>query len=530
MATVHVGGTCLDGSRWGPASTCRVFDFTPAFENTILTILPSAVLLLLLLCFRLPRVAHKPRLPNRLGPRDPLGIAQAACAAGLLVLTIAALACACAELDSIQLLAGGGSTLLLAAQALEFLASVGVFLSVLAERSHTAGGSFVLPLYLLSTILFDGARLRTYCQLPNEVGLRSTAYFGIFAAMLGLRTLLFFLLSTNLARVEQDASFVNRLGFFWLMPLIFGGMRRTLTIDSLPALGPRYQTRHLGEMFKAAYPYSAMAQGKIPKRGLFGGVLRAFYYNLTTPIIPKIVATAVTLAQPYLIQDTIVYIGSYAGIPGFPPQPASKGWSLAGAYALVYTVQALASSQYLFATKQNQVVISGALLEALYDKAVRIELSTATELGSAKAVNLMSQDVQRIMRLIDPVHEIWSAIATVAVAIYICWDALHTVFVVVLFMAFLILFLGPACAIPMGPAQAAWSGATDRRVRLTTSAFSSIKAIKMSALEPFFVRKILALRKTELQNFRKFSTHLTAVRSSCFASSTHDSPSLTVCF
>lgn len=506
----HAGGACLDGARWGPASTCRTFDFTPAFENIILTILPHGVLLVLLFAFRFERVAHKPQLNTRLTPRDFLGVTQATFAALLLVLSIVVLACACAELGPIQLLALGGSRLLRAAQALEFVGTSVLLPAVLIERKRTRGGSFVLPIFFLATILFDGARLRTYCQLPDDVHIRSTAYFGAFAAMLGVRTILF-LLSTNLTQQEQEASFVNRLGFFWLMPLIFSGMRSALTIDRLPPLAPRYETRMLGQTLRAAYPYSAMAQGEIPKSGLFMGLIRAFTFNLTTPILSKVVATAATLSQPYLIQDTIIFIGSYAGIPGVEPQPASKGWSLAGAFALVYTVEAVASSQYLFATKQNQVVISGALLEALYDKSVRLELSTATSLGSAKAVNLMSQDVQRIMKLIDPVHEIWSAIATVVVALYITWHALRTVFVVVVFLAFVILFGGPLAALPMLPAQAAWSNATDRRVRLTTSVFNSIKAIKMSALEDFFLRKLLVLRKSELGAFRKFSGFITVV-------------------
>lgn len=513
---MFVAELCLDGARWGPASQCRSLDLTPVFENTVLAVLPCAVLLVLVAAVRLPRAALKHATPSRLTRSDALGAAQLAASALALIASVILLGCAARDLSPVQRGRAMGGSSLIAAQAMQVAGSVALVAAIAIERRRTLGGIVLVPFFLLCTILFDGARLRTYTALPVELGIKNTAFYAVFIVQLAVHTVLFGLISINLTRSEPEAAFVDRLGFLWLSPLLFKGSRKLLTMENIPPLGARFQPRTLGLRLRQVYRYGDMSRGKIPRQNLFiGGLLRGFLYNLVTPIVPKLVVTAITLCQPYLIRDTITFIESYAGTPGAVPQPANKGWSLAGAYALVYTVKALASAQYLYATKQNEVVLSGAVLEAVYDKATRLDLTAASELGSAQAVNMMSQDLERIQKLIDPIHEVWSGLAIIGVSLYILWDAARLLFLAVFGFLLLSFVLAPFAAAPMEDAQDKWSEASDHRIKVTTSVFSSIRAVKMSGLEPFFRRKLLTLRNVELDRFRIFGLRLTQVRAPC---------------
>ncbi|KAK0521422.1 hypothetical protein OC834_006672 [Tilletia horrida] len=550
MSAAQTGTSCTDGTAFGPASRCRTFDFTTLFENTVLALLPNLVFLAVFAILRLPILLRKRRVrpppphtssfsiipmttyvPDKKSlktldrPLDPeqlplkldwLGICRIALAVIGSVLAAALMGLTQQELlqdESLKAALGGWSFTV--AQAIYLVGAITLTIAVWSERLFTRGGSFLIPFFVFSSILFDGARLRTFNMLdipPAEHSLRDTSFFRIFAASIGIKVLLLASETVNNdsgETAEARATWLNRIGFFWLFPLMQNGIRRALTMEDLPQLGPSYSTEHLSTrlaLFWDAAEQSRLKKEGKPTKSLLLAVFRAFPYLAYAPIVSKAAVVAVTLAQPYLINNVIGFIESWAlQFPGSPaPQPVALGWSLAGAFILVYTVNAAAQGMFNWITAQNGVTLRGAVVGQLYAKSLRIHLAEAGTLGSAGAVNLMSTDTTRIVEAVGPVHELWSGIIIVAVGLYILYSQIGTLFAVPLVMTFLFMFGGPSLGINLGKWQKEWSEAIDRRLAVTSSMINGMKAIKMAGLEAFFDRKLTALRQTELAKLSKY--------------------------
>jgi hypothetical protein len=68
-------------------------------------------------------------------------------------------------------------------------------------------------------------------------------------------------------------------------------------------------------------------------------------------------------------------------------------------------------------------------MEGLYRKALRIRVETAREMGSAKASNLMSVDVNSVVTNVQALHSVWTALVMSALGLYIIWTQIGISFV-----------------------------------------------------------------------------------------------------
>ncbi|KAE8204901.1 hypothetical protein A4X06_0g1056 [Tilletia controversa] len=549
--------TCVDNTSFGPGSPCRNFDFSLLFENTILVLLPNVVFIALFGLIRLPRLLHKSRvrppaqdqkrrdgvwgstfgLPLRayvpndsalkvldrpLEPQDLplcidwLGVLRILFAVIGVALAAALLGLSRNEVSDPSIKAALGGWSFAVAQVLHLVGAIVLAAAVWTERLFTKGGSFLVPLFVLCSILFDGARLRTFnmvdIPLANDAfvqySMRATSFFRVFAASIGIKVLLIATESINTdggETAEGRATWFNRLGFFWLFPLMLTGFRKALKMEDLPRLDGQYSTSYLSETFSGVWSFAEQTelrrQGK-KTRSFLWAIVCAFPYVVYGPIIAKVAVTAVTLAQPYLISDVIQFVeGATNQQPGGPPpRPAAWGWSLAGAFALCYTVNAVGSGWYWWATAQNGATLRGLIVGQLYAKSLRLHLAEAGALGSAGAVNLMSADVQRIVSAVDPLHEFWSGVIIIGVGLYILHSQMGTVFLVPLIATFALLGAAPLLGSKLGKMQKEWSGKIDQRLAVTSSMINGIKAVKMAGFESFFEKKLTALRDTEMKS------------------------------
>ncbi|KAK0563425.1 hypothetical protein OC861_004794 [Tilletia horrida] len=551
MSGVVMTNICTDGTAFGPGSRCRQFDFTTSFENTILVILPNLLFIAIFLVFRGPQLLHKhpvrpvtsvslgsstrlklpttpyidghsqhatrPVSPEKLPSRiDWLGVVRVTLAFTHLAIASALVGLVHrATYRSASASASLGGWTFVTAQAIALVGACALLGAVWIERMRTRGGSFLIPLFILSSILFDGARLRTFnmIEISEDLPLRSSSFFALFAASIGIKVLLLASESVNTdagESAEGRATWFNRLGFFWLFPLMLTGVRKGLTVEDLPNLQPTYATDRLTQRLTAAWDASAESAAKQagkPTRSLLLAIVRTFPFVAFGPVIAKIALTAVTLAQPYLISDVITFVDSWApsAESGGAPLPEAWGWSLAGAFALVFTVNAVGQGMYYWITTQNGVTLRGIIVGQLYTKSLRLHLAEAGTVGSSGAVTLMSADVERIVSAIDAVHSFWSGVITIAIGLYILYSQIGLVFLLPLFVTMLVLFFSPLFGKSLGALQKLWSEAIDRRLAVTSSMINGMKAVKMSGFEDFFERKLVELRGCEMDRCRKYS-------------------------
>ncbi|KND86897.1 Canalicular multispecific organic anion transporter 2 [Tolypocladium ophioglossoides CBS 100239] len=525
--------SCPDDS-FGPwaGRTCRGgFDFTLLFEESILSILLSSLFLLAAPSPILKLVREPVKVRS-----NPLNWSKrivSLCFVGLSAALVGLLATdSNASADS----AITHTRATIPSAVLTFVLSlVYVLLSVLEHRSSIRPSSLI-SIYLGLSILFDTARARTMWLLDNA---NVSAIPAVFTASLALKAVMLLLESTEKRSILRDeycdaapesVSGPYNLGvFYWLSTLFFTGYRKVLEPEDLFPLDDELQSEALAKtmfdawdkgLLKSAPHISIFASWRsvfhesnppatdntfspVPDKtvpnALVSTWLGAFSKALMMPVIPRLFQIGFTYAQPFLVTAAI----NLAASPQTQPYNNS-GYGLIGAYILVYAGIAVSMGQYEWRNYRAATMMRGSLIPLVYQKSLLLDSSASSTFSPTAALTLVSTDIETITSGLVQVHETWSNLVEIAIAIYLLERQLGAACVMGVAFALAVMVGTVFLAKPTGTHQAAWIQASQIRVSATSKALGSIKWLKISGLSDVAFSVIRNLRVRELAISTKF--------------------------
>jgi len=306
-----------------------------------------------------------------------------------------------------------------------------IALLVTLEHFRNSRPSQLAALYLIITSLLVGSRLRTITLISSTsasvipLGLSLAARASLFLALqFSSRSSL-----VNGAQLppEGTAGLVSRYFVAWTVPLLWRGYRKPLTAGDLGAID---QSLHSLDTWTALAPQWSRQKLRhaagLTSQPLLWATLTSFGPVLAAPLLPFLISSVVALARPLIVGQTITFVESFSTAD---PAPLADGWGLVGATVLTYIVYALSTALAHVAAQRSALAIRGALMEALYRKALLIRVETAREMGSAKASNLMSVDVNAVVTNVQALHSVWTALVMAALGLYIIWTQIGLSFV-----------------------------------------------------------------------------------------------------
>ncbi|KZT65538.1 P-loop containing nucleoside triphosphate hydrolase protein [Daedalea quercina L-15889] len=479
-----MGTACPQDASFGPASTCRNLDFTLYFQQAMLSFIPDIIFIVFALVRLLTLARRKSVLDS---PGWPLVLTKLAS----VLLTIAS---AAANLSFAQHVKEQGLiSLWVPSSVLQLVSSVPLAILVLVEHFRSPAPSMLIICYTLLKSLFCSVTLRSYLK----IGLFSTAYPDAVAWTL-VTTSYMLILCAELVEKRRllrhkvlapvsTSSFISRSLYFWLIPLLWTGRKKVLTIDdcgmipeSLSALSTRFALQNALSATGRQDNYLARAS------------VKAFAVEFLAPIGPRLALLLVTFAQPLLVNRTISFVTS--------DNSDTQGWALVGAFVCVYALIAITTSLYWEKVYDATVGLRGALVGVIYSKSLKLSSAASRSLGGGVASTYMSVDVERVCEGAQDFHEIWACLVSVALTIVIAtWPAFMPIVVTAL-MLVATSFVGRY----VGRRQSAWLAATDRRVKFMSSIISNFLSIKWSCYEELLAAKVGNLRKDEMRQARQF--------------------------
>ncbi|KAK0613977.1 ABC transporter [Immersiella caudata] len=493
MAEVSPSGvSCAQvDNTFGPhAGVCRGgFDFTLLFEETLLTILPIGLLVLALPLrgrFLLSK-AKKTAKGNHLATLKLLSWA-----------TLAALQLAALILWTSP--AAVPTRTSVAASAVSLVSTLGIGVFSYIEHRHTVRPSTLLGLFLFCTLLFDIAHTRTLWLRVGDWSSRviaavSTAAVAVKAVTLGLEAVEKRRLLRPEYRVsppEATSGIYSRSFFLWLNPLFRSGFSRVLDIDDLFVLDKHLESSYL---FSRSLTKNPSVTGKSP-HSLHLTAFGILKWPIIQTFFPRACLTALMFCQPFLINRTI-----RLSQESITDQSTQAGYGLIGAYLLVYVGIAVSMGQYQHRTFRTITMLRGALISLIYSKTSTLQLKNV---DPAASMTLMSADMERIVQGWQTMHEIWSNIAEVGIAIFLLEQQLGVACVVPVAVS-LVCLLGSMFAMNfIMSRQAMWLEAIEKRISATSAMLSSIKGIKMCGLGETLLQSLQQLRVDELRISKRF--------------------------
>ncbi|KYG46940.1 hypothetical protein M433DRAFT_64146 [Acidomyces richmondensis BFW] len=391
----------------------------------------------------------------------------------------------------------------IAAAALSFSASILMVQLSPLEHSRSLRPSNVLGVYLFFSLLFDAVILRTVWILPTfNAALRAinTAAFCIKGAILLLeakskRKHLIPTQDENRSP-EETINFYAQSLFWWLNGLIMSGFKKILRPCDLYPIQQKYRTELLNQRFWSTWKKSS----KRGKNVLLLIITRALGWHLMLPVIPRLFLLGLSFCQPLLLRKFLTYLDSLE-----QPSNMKVGYGFIGAYGLVYIGMAVSSSLYWQAVYSSLTILRGMLVAAIYDKTMSIDVTALR--SDTKAVTLMGTDVERIVRGVQDMHELWANVVTIALATWLLKAELGLACIGPIIVTFLSVGATLYAATFTAQRQKRWMEAIEKRISIfdmISSVLGSMKSVHIMGLTRRVKDLVHHLRLDEISAARSY--------------------------
>ncbi|KAL2883225.1 hypothetical protein SGCOL_001416 [Colletotrichum sp. CLE4] len=477
---------------FGPAATVcsNRFDFTLLFEQSILNVGPSAVLLLAL-PLRLQHLLHQRRKVLR-HPSNAVKIATCIVFGGLQI-----------ALLTLWAQAPFSSRVSIAAAVLGVIDALALTLLSHAEHLRSIRPSTIICVYLAFSLVFDAVQCRTLWLLP---GMRNLA--SVSSAALAVKLIMFllevqgkrrFLLAALHHLSPEATSGIIARGFFWWLNSLLGkGFKATLSPSTLYDIDNDMRSEYLLQNLDNAWNRRRGHGKRILLRSIFSTTKMA----LLVTAVPRLVLIGFKFSQPFLINRIIKYVDGDRG-----SDSKSVGYGLIAATGLVYLGNALSTGFYQHKLFRYITMIRGSLVSLIMSNNLELDMTKASD--PSAPLTLVSTDVRTICKSFEMIHEVWANPIEIGLAIWLLQQQLGLGSV------------GPgvtiiACTIGMARlsklmprASKIWNEEVQKRITVTAEVLGAIKETKMLGMVDFLQHAIQDLRIAELRRAKQYRRLIT---------------------
>ncbi|KAM7187752.1 ABC transporter [Rhypophila sp. PSN 637] len=451
--------SCDDWSL-GAVTGCRGdFDFSLLTEETFLSVVPSALFLVL-------AFARLAAITTKMSPRLLL--------VSHLVLVV-------------HNGSNGPSTT--AAAVLRVLAILTLALLSWVEHSRSPRPSTLIDLYLLVSLVCDAIQTRTfwlkYFDTPTqEQHQQHLAFPAVASAALIIKTGLVLLEAREKLRGERSGV-LSRSLLIWVHGILAKGRKSLLSPIDLDPLREGLRTESLSNSFWSVWAKLAAALVRTLKR------------SLLAPIIPRLCMAGFTFCQPLLLREFLRY---FAGQPTFVP--ISTGYAFIVLYGVVYTGMAVSGAIYWRLVYKALVKMRGCIVSAVYEKTV-LEID-ASQADMDAPISLVSTDIKRIITGVKDLHEVWANTIQAAITIWLLYRELGLACVAPAAVAITSSIGSMLLSSHADKAQVSWMEVTQKRVGIMATAISGMRNVKILGLSDTVFDVLYRLRGGELRAARQF--------------------------
>ncbi|ORY64744.1 P-loop containing nucleoside triphosphate hydrolase protein [Leucosporidium creatinivorum] len=336
------------------------------------------------------------------------------------------------------------------------------------------------------------------------------------------------------------ASFLSVITFWWIQPLLVLGSKRELAETDLPKMDSSREAARLADLFEVNFERRrkgvedwnrALEEGTYKpsswvrlrwrlahrlgfgsadgrrKVGLAMALSDTFFWEFWSGGIFKVVGDLAQVTSPLVLKEMISFVtrsGMAAkGVEGYTMPSVGEGIGLAFGLFFMQLLYSVCTAQTLSRCGQVGVLARGALIAAIYRRAMVMSGRARVTITNSKLVSHISTDISRVDFCASFFHLSWTcAIQFIEVVVILLCTigvtslagiAVAVVALPLQFWAMKQLFAGRQKSMK-------W---TDSRIKLISELLAGIKIIKLFAWETPYNEKVHDLRQRELVGVRK---------------------------
>ncbi|PNP85151.1 hypothetical protein FNYG_01380 [Fusarium nygamai] len=454
-----------------------VFDFTILFEQSILSLLPTG-LFILLVPLRLYVLWNNER------------VTKSGSLLWAKMVTIAIYACLQTALLVLWCRQNSTKTAI-AEPVLGLIEAFALAALSFFEHRNSRKPSKLIGAFLVIPIILDIALVRTlWIRSMHTIAAVFTTLFVVKTILLILEETPKIVLGEKEKIRETSSGVVNRSFFWWLNGLFLQGHRTILETEDLQAIDSKFDTDHVSAPLEKQWERACNSG----QPSLLKSTFLAYKWQFAAGIIPRLLHSGFNFAQPFLIQSVIVLVSK-------KEMSVQTSSGLIGATVLIYLGLAISGAWYKHMSYQLVTMYRGGLVSLIFKKTLK--LKTASIKDSAP-VTLMTADVETIVAAGASVHDMWANMLELPVGIYLLYRQVGKPSLLVLVPTVITTILSGIISPAMEPATVKWNEAVQKRVGETSNMLNQMKGIKMMGLTDFFLKMVQGLRVKELKVSARF--------------------------
>ncbi|KNE72660.1 hypothetical protein AMAG_16420 [Allomyces macrogynus ATCC 38327] len=379
-------------------------------------------------------------------------------------------------------------------------------------RSRRASSS-LSSLYLLTVVIL-AIRLRTLALHRSEYASTLTT---LAATQLGISAVLFIAENFSSKRVdardgrvqvdespELTASYLAKITFWWVLPLLSRASKTVLTATDLWDLPQLWSSRPNQQRLQHAWETELKKSGD--KASFARALAFTFGPRILAMLLFALLNTLIALLTPKFVE---YFVGFVVARGTLAERPLSEGLAMVLVFIAYGITQSVLNGQQRHIMQTEMARMLAAIRGVVYHKIMAIPSHDQSQSGTTgNIVNHCQVDASRIvvaMQFADAVVTVPFGLALGMALMYqqVGWSMMMVLAV----MALLMVLMGGTGG-PMANIQKEALKFNDTRVKLCSDALTGIKTYKLYGWTKPIADRILAVREKQLLAFRKMSIYI----------------------
>ncbi|CAI7915911.1 unnamed protein product, partial [Closterium sp. NIES-53] len=290
---------------------------------------------------------------------------------------------------------------------------------------------------------------------------------------------------------EDHTSFINRLTFGWMTPLMALGYRRPLEDSDVWRLNDGDRTATVYGRFECAWREE---KGR-PKPWLLRALHSCFGRRFWWGGFFKIGNDASQFVGPLMLSRLLSAMQS--------GEPAWHGYIYASIIFLGLVGGVICEAQYFQSVMRVGFQLRQAMVAAVFSKSLRLSHSGRQGFSTGRITNMMTNDAESLQMVCQQLHGLWSAPMRILVCIFLLYQQLGVASLLGLLMLLLMI---PAQAVIVNRVQKLVKASlqrSDKRVALMSEVLAAMDVVKSYTWEESFQGKVARVRSDEMGQISK---------------------------
>ncbi|XP_022715119.1 ABC transporter C family member 8-like [Durio zibethinus] len=290
-----------------------------------------------------------------------------------------------------------------------------------------------------------------------------------------------------------QATFLSKISFSWINPLLSLGYLRPLALEDIPSISTEDESSLAYQKFANAWESLMREKSSSDRRNLVIRAITKVYFKESIFIaVCAILRTISVVALPLLLYAFVNYSNQEEG-------NLQEGLVLLGYLILSKVVESLSQRHWYFASRRSGMRMRSALMVAVYQKQLKLSSSGRKRHSTGEIVNYIAVDAYRMGEFPWWFHSTWSLVLQLFMSMGVLFSVVGLGAIPGIVPLLICGFLNMPVAKILQKCQSEFMISQDERLRTTSEILNSMKIIKLQSWEEKFKSLIESLRDKEFK-------------------------------